>query len=943
MPHTTAQLSERMLRHIALALLCSLNLLTPHAALATDAKASKYYEDALVRYEKKDLEGAIIQLKNALQIDKNMLPVQMLLGKALLQSGDVVAAEVAFNEALRLGVNRAEVVIPLGQAYMAQGKLVPLLQQQQFNPAGLPPAVQIQVLLLRAAANSDLGDTRNALKNIEEARAIDPKSASSWLAEVPIRIRALQFKEAAAAADRGMALAPDSAEAWYQKGSVQHSTGDLTGAVASYSKALSIDADRVDVRVARVGIYVDLGQKKEATSEVTQLVGLLPGEPRVAYLQALLAEQDNRPVDARTALKEVVNLIDPVPPDYLRYRPQLLMLNGLAHYGLNEREKAKQYLEAFQKVQGNSAATKILAQIYLSEPNIDRAIEVLETYLKAQPTDSQAMTMLGSALMVKGQNARATTLMKKALQTQDAPGLRTVLGMSLIRSGQSGSGISELESAYKKNPKQTGAATALLNMYLKAGQTAKAIAVAEDLVKQQPTNAEFFNLLGMARGQSRNYPAARTAFEQSLKLVSTYIPPSLNLARLDIATKAYDAATKRLNDVLKVDPRNAEAMAEMAIISERTGKLPEAQRWLEKAVDVSGPKEQRWNLALSDFHLRNANASAALDAAKSASAKGPEELSVLMAYAKAQLAVGDIAAAKNLLMTATKLADYDPAKQVQIAMLQLAANNLPGASYSLDKALSGQADFLPAQALMAEVDLRQGDQAKAEKRAREIIASQPKRAVGYSLLGDISMARGQKAAALDNYRKAHQLEPSTETLLRLSRAMGDQDGGKAAAQLAEQWTKTHPKDIISQKALADGYARSGNLPQARLAYERVLKLDPDDAEALNNLANILLLLNDSGAIKIAEQAVAKNPGNAGTIDTLGWILFKNGQPDRALQLLRDARLRQPGNPEIAYHLAAALAQAGRKAEAKAELESALRSGSSFDGADQAKTLLKSLN
>ena len=48
-----------------------------------NAKAAKFYEDALVRYEKKDIEGAIIQLKNALQIDPNMLPVQVLLGKEI--------------------------------------------------------------------------------------------------------------------------------------------------------------------------------------------------------------------------------------------------------------------------------------------------------------------------------------------------------------------------------------------------------------------------------------------------------------------------------------------------------------------------------------------------------------------------------------------------------------------------------------------------------------------------------------------------------------------------------------------------------------------------------------------------------------------------------------------------------------------------------------------
>lgn len=137
------------LRAVSLLVLASLSVCGSGMAWAADAKASKYYEDALTRFEKQDATGAIIQLKNALQIDKNMLPVQMLLGKALLQNGDVVAAEVAFNEALRLGVNRAEVVVPLAQAYMAQGKQSQVLSQSLFAVAGLPPDVQLQVCCSR--------------------------------------------------------------------------------------------------------------------------------------------------------------------------------------------------------------------------------------------------------------------------------------------------------------------------------------------------------------------------------------------------------------------------------------------------------------------------------------------------------------------------------------------------------------------------------------------------------------------------------------------------------------------------------------------------------------------------------------------------------------------------------------------------------------------------
>jgi len=245
-------------------------------------------------------------------------------------------------------------------------------------------------------------------------------------------------------------------------------------------------------------------------------------------------------------------------------------------------------------------------------------------------------------------------------------------------------------------------------------------------------------------------------------------------------------------------------------------------------------------------------------------------------------------------------------------------------------------------ALMTEVELRQGEPAKAEQRARDIVAKFPKRAVGHSLLGDIAQTRGQAAQALEAYHRAHQLEPSTQTFLQLFGALSNQDGGKPALQLAQQWVKAHPKDAQAQKTLANAYARAGQFAQAKGAYEQLLKLTPDDSDAINNLANVLLRLKDPGAIAVAEQAVAKNPANYNAIDTLGWALFQGGQADRALQLLREARLRQPGSAEIRYHLAAVLAQTGRKTEAREELDAALKLGQDFAAKADAQALLKTL-
>ncbi len=909
---------------------------------AEDPKAAKYFEQALGRYEKKDIPGAIIELKNALQIDPTMLSVQMLLGKALMQDGQVAAAEVAFLEALRLGVNRGEIVVPLGQAYLAQGKQKLFMEQPQFALPGLPPGTQLQLLLLRAAAASDLGDSPGALKAMDEARAIDPKSPEVWLAEVPVRIRTRQFKEATTAAERGLALAPGNAEGWYQKGSVLHVMGDLKSTLAAYDRTIEIDPNHADARIARAGLYIDLNRASDAAKDLDALKDVAPKDPRAAYLRALLAERNKDTAAANAALKTVTELIDPVPLSFIRYRPQLLMLNGLSHFGLGQREKAKQYLEQFQKTQGNSPASKLLAQILLAEPNVPRGIEVLETYLKAQPGDAQAMTLLATAYVSQGRHARATALMQDALKARDTPEMHTVLGISLIRGGQAVEGVNELDAVFRKDPRQVHAGLTLLGIYLRSGQGSKAVGITESLVKQFPQNATYYNLLGTAQRRTGNVPAAKAAFEQALKLDGSLVAAKLNLAGLEIATKAYDSATARLTAILQADEKNAEAMYEMSVVSDRRGDSAATRRWLEKANDLSGPKEVRWGLALVDYFLRTGQAEPALQVAKGISGKAPDNLRVLMAYGRAQLASGDTIGAKSTLNGATRFADYNAPLQVELALLQLSANNLDGAVYSLEKALSGQPDFLPASALMAEVELRRNDPAKAEKRAREIISRHPQRAIGYSLLGDIARARGQAAAATENYRRAHQIEPASDTLLRLSGALSAQDGGKPALALVEQWLRAHPKDKAVLSAAGDAYARSGNFAMARSSYESVLKLAPDDSGALNNLANVLLRLKDPAAIKIAEQAVAKNPANSNAIDTLGWALFENGQADRALKLLRDARLRDPSSPVIRYHLAAVLAQAGRKSEAREELEAALKGAGPFESLADAQALLRTL-
>lgn len=911
-------------------------------AQSDGGKAARFYEDALKRFERQDHIGAIVQLKNALQIDRNQLPARVLMGRAMLAKGEAANAELEFGEALRLGVNRAEVVVPLTQALAMQGKQMQVFEDARLQPTGLPAAVQLRLLLARASAYSDTGDLRNALRSIDEARRIDPGQWEVWVAEVPVRIRDRQFSEALAAAEQALKLKPDAAEAWYQKGSILHVQGDVAAAMAQYERAIKLDEGHVEAQLASIGILLDQGRDSDTVALMSHLHSVVPGEPRAIYLRALLAERAGNAAAAKAALQQVTQILDLQPIEALRYRPQMLLLNGMAHFGLNELAKAKPYLEVALRQQPNTPVAKLLAQAYMAEPAMARAEELLENYLKARPGDGQAMLMLASAQMALGRHGKATTLMQAALRAKDAPEFRTALGLSLLRSGQSADASGELQKAFKADPKQIFAGLALVNLYLRQGHQAKALAVADELTRGNPAAPGVFLVQGDAKLAARDAAGARRAFEQALKLAPGLLDAQLGLVRVDIADKALDAAGKRMKDILKGHERHIGALFEMAVLSEAAGRPDEVVKWLSSAVEASGQKEARANFALAGWYLRQGQPPQALDAAKQLLAKLPEDLDALQLYAQAQALNNDAAGARSTLANASRRAGYAAPGLVAIARQQLSVSDPAGAAYSLDKALGSAPDDLNAQVLMSIAELQLGDAAKSELRARQIVQAHPKRAIGYTLLADVASSRGQHAAALEQLRRAHEVEKSTQTLMRLFEQQAGRVSVKSAIELAEAWLRAQPKDLLVRKALGNALAGSGNYGAARKQYEAALTQQPSDTETLNNLANVLARLNDPGALQVAERAMARDPKNPVLVDTAGWASHLAGDKDRALLLLRDARLRDPGNPEIRYHLAVVLAQAGRKAEARDELEAAAKLGA-FESSEAAKKLRETLN
>lgn len=131
-------------------------------------------------------------------------------------------------------------------------------------------------------------------------------------------------------------------------------------------------------------------------------------------------------------------------------------------------------------------------------------------------------------------------------------------------------------------------------------------------------------------------------------------------------------------------------------------------------------------------------------------------------------------------------------------------------------------------------------------------------------------------------------------------------------------------DLLYGRSLA--HERLGNIDGAESDLRQILEREPDDARALNALGYMLTVHTDrlDEAEALISRALEIEPDDAAIIDSMGWLHFKRGRNEQALALLTEAYSRFP-DPEVAAHLGEVLWVTGKREEAEAIWDKALRS------------------
>jgi tetratricopeptide (TPR) repeat protein len=158
----------------------------------------------------------------------------------------------------------------------------------------------------------------------------------------------------------------------------------------------------------------------------------------------------------------------------------------------------------------------------------------------------------------------------------------------------------------------------------------------------------------------------------------------------------------------------------------------------------------------------------------------------------------------------------------------------------------------------------------------------------------------------------------------------------------EKAAQLNPDSILGPVGLGDAYFTELKLPEAEQQFRKALSIDPASADARFNLASVEAEAGELNAsIDDFKKLLAERPDYTKAQSRLGDVLFawgddlaKSGDNEQAAQRYREALTYLPDNVALHTSLGAALARLGRMAEARSELETAVRLNPSFEPAQK---------
>ena len=614
-----------------------------------------------------------------------------------------------------------------------------------------------------------------------------------------------------------------------------------------------------------------------------------------------------------------------------------------------------------------------LANLYVQTGQTGKAASALQHVIRHQPDYGNAVNMLKSILISQKDSQGLAKLAEQLSDKMPLQG-KMLKATSLILDNQFEPALKILEEAGQIAPGDEKIYQLMGDLHILAGHKDKAIEAYQSAVKIN------FGLWQVHHSLANLYlEKGMTEHALSELRITRSLNPEFYLAAIKLAqiyySKGYfEGAAQILEDVLEKNGGNEPAAYTLGIVYTALGRYQEAiNRFTRLSASYQEQKSFRYNLALAYFHAEKyLDAQKWLDVLKASDGLDVYGRKLL---ARVYFELGKVKESADILR---ELAHEGVVDDKDLKILAMAEKERGRSPAEIQE--KREIEVVRSKHTDLEAYLRNKDYNSLIKGARQALQENTIKAPFHNLLGVGYLATGDLEQAKTHFLLSYnEKKDNPMPLLNLTNVYMKTGSAKEAEDLLVAHNRMFPQSALTRLVLGEIYLRTGRLEEAVQLFKMVLDLNPQSFKAHQNLAVIYRLkgdiksaldeylksinlnpndaisLNDVAnvyaedkahldkALEYATRAVRIAPANGNFRDTLGWVYYRKGALQAALDNFKTALDLNPYLPTIPYHLGLAQFMLKQFDVAQQNLRLALSMPGQFQEADEARKLLEKIS
>ena len=717
-----------------------------------------------------------------------------------------------------------------------------------------------------------------------------------------------KFKEASIMYRRALQKDLRYGEAWYRLGLTNLQLHDFGEARKNFLRAMDLDPANLDAIVKSADL--DLAQalvnpkaRDRALADLRELVVQLkkraPENYDVYRLTGYVGLLDKNGPAAIESFKKA-NAIKPEQSDLILILVQTLVANG-------QPDEAEKYARAqIAKAKNYGPLYDVLYTSYVRQKRFDTAEILLKEKIANNPKEGNYLIQLAQFYGGTNRKADMEATIQRLTTDKTFPNGRQLAGDFYFQ-------IHDLDGAYqqyvageKENPKQHRLfTTRLIEVLSQENKIPEATKLTEQLVKEDPKDPEAISILATLQLQDTDKVKAKQVVAELQPLLVKFPDRAIlhfNLGRAYMVQgdpASNEQARLQLEETLKQRPQYVPAKYFLALLAVNRGDYARAVQFTDDVLTMDKNNQR--------VQLVRAKALIGINEKDKARAQINDILSAINPAAnivskgvwidsKYILGLLDLDAKKY----ADALSEFEEVRRagspngiLGILEVKVAQRKFDDAETFVRDQLNLTPDRQDYQMALANIQVDAKKFKEAEQTLLKLIEKNPKNSPLYTKLGETRRMFGDNPGAISAFKQAHDISPT---------------------------------DVKPLLEMAMAYDDTGRNEEARRFYEEVLKINPDQYQALNNLA---YLKADAGvdldqALTFAQRAEQANPNNLDVRDTVGFIYYRKNLTDDSIRMLKELVAQRPDRATFHLHLAMAYFQKGDKGQAKRELDAASR-------------------